>query len=851
MVLLQMYIRRAILRDRRDLRHLLALLPKGEQLRHLNKILAQQGFTRDDIQGLTWVLEGKDDNERCRRFLDLETPKPTFLLRFLIRKKSHMTDAVLLDRLIEYTHLTYNEHFYENHAEDLPERELRRWRRATEGMDTSLFTSTMDLFALKCVEVEPRLIIKVSDLAIQYIRNMGNRKQHPDQIFHDRCLVFNEAMASIGHDQRRRPPRFFRSMDYVWQALKSLLSESAALSKPLQMNRKSFLAVRETLAGMPKTQSERHNSDRHGETWPPYLKAGDGMDERVVPDENWTRAVQAGVLQQEAGYAKNERDEVLDTLQGKAPDGTPTIQQRLVRMPKSIGLWEASIRATRNAEEAWGRFQNPPEAGMRPGLYEYAAMFKKLLQKTVWEDDDGPMIRPGDRDLSFPTADVNLSDFAKATLKPPTVDELYAQMMHEGIRPTSTCLEVLVANADGMEDANKYLNDSGEDYSALVNALEYEDSRRAEILKPSLSLVASYIHCLCTTKVAPWEALPKAITISTARLGNDARSEAWAPLIWGHVFRALSDPSPDYGTLAGHLNLFLRILEQLEPSAIGLPEYLQFCKGVRGAIVGRVDDLVSDMESRQRTPLTMLYAGSRSLRNRQGQAGQQQQLRRGVGELQRVWARLEALLGALVKREQATRNRLGAHDTDALDQMAARRDPVKARDAFDAMACFAFMGEFEQMATFLIWLTEQWGQSGVQGRLEHEVQIPRMANFTEVLCAFRLFAEPMLSTEQVAAVQEAVDRVGYGWEWPLDEDVRLFRDIYPSASLHKLSHVLEWARYWKKVSEAEHEGRGVCRAPMEAPKRWKVVEATKAHEAALPMVEPLSRELTSDKGIYM
>lgn len=849
-ILLQLYIRRAILRDRRDLRHLLALLPKGDQLRHINRILAQQGFTRDDLLRLTWVLEGQDDNARCGRFLELEIPKPSFLLRYLIRTKSHITDAVLLNKLIGYTHITYIDHVYEANADELPDRELRRWRRANEGMSTTLFSSTLELFALKCVEVEPRLIIKVADLAIQYIRNMERRKQHPDQIFHDRCFVFNEAMASIGRDQKRRPPRFFRSLDYVWHALKSLLSESAALSRPLQMNRKSFLAVRETLAGMPKTQSERHNSVRHSETWPPYLKAGDGIDEMVVPDENWTRAVQAGVLQQEAGYAKNERDEVLDTLQGKAPDGTPTIQQRLAKMPRSIGLWEASIRATRNAEEAWGRFQNPPRPDMRPGLYEYAAMFKKLSQKTVWEDDDGPMIRPGDRDLSFPTKDINLSDFAKATLRPPTVDELYTQMMHEGIRPTSTCLEVLVASADQMEDANKYLDDSGEDYTALTNALEYDDSRRAEILKPPMSLLSSYIHCLCSTKVSPWHALPRAIAISTARFSHDPDGVAWAPLVWGHIFRAMSDPSPKYGTVAGHLNLLMRVLDQLEPSAIGLPEFLQFCKGIRGAIVGRVDDLVFHMESRQRTSLTTLYVESKYLRTRHGQSGHLELKTRG-DEFQNVWSRLKGLVEMIVSREQATRDLLGYHGADALDQMAARRDPVKARDAFDAMVCFAFMGEFELMARFLTWLTEQWGTADVQGRLGQEVQMPRMANFTELLCAFRLFAEPMLDEKRVAELQDLVDKVGHGWEWPMDEDVYLFRDIYPSASFHKLSHALEWARHWKTLAAAEQDGQDVCRVSIEPPKSWKAVEAMKAHEAAHSLVEPLGRDFTSDKGIYM
>lgn len=836
-VLLQMHIRRTILRDRHDRRYLLDVLPKGAHRRNIIKVLAGQGYTRDDLEKLCSVLEGSTDDERCQRFLNLEIPKPAFLLRYLIRPDAHITNPAYLSGLLEYTHQTYDGRLDVARPDDLPQRELNRLRRAKEGMDPTLFASTLAMFSEKCLRVESRLYIKVSELAIQFIENLSSSNKHPSQIFRDQCIVFNNTMASMGRRKRKLPPKAFRSLPHIWQAVKTLLSMSAAQSKPLLLNRKSFLTVREVLAGMDKTQTEVHNSTRHAETWPPYLQPGDGIDEMVVPDENWTRSVQAGVLQQEAGYASNERDQVLDILQGRAPDGSPTIQQRLASVPTSIGVWEAMIRATRNAEEAWGRFQTPPEKDMKPGLYEYAAMFKKLFQPQYWDSEEGGSIRPGDKDLSFPTkTDVNLSEFGKARLKPPTVSELYDQMLCDGIRPRSTCLQVLVANAKYISLAHKYLRDSGENYWALARGSNSRPVKPRDIVKIHITLFASYITCLCACRGDRKNNMTWAIRLCTLRFEHDKKNADWAPLLWGHILKAISHPNFLYGAVHQKLSLYMEVLDQVEArSFILLPMFTQFCQNLRRAVTVEIDTLLEDMENGRETPLTRLFAPGECLPSTslveeeltEEQGGEGMAKPQSSPDILQVGpSRLIGLLKTLVDREKEAREVVGSQGMDGLDQMLARRDPVKPKEAYEVVAALAFLGDFENMASFLFWLTEEWKQESVQASLQSLGHANPKADFTEVLCAFRLFAEPMLPEERVAELRDAIDGVGLGWAWPEDEAVTLFHDLQHTQAFQKLSHVVQWAQYWKDKAHADQSDE-IGGVSVEPPKAWALVMADK------------------------
>jgi hypothetical protein len=484
---------------------------------------------------------------------------------------------------------------------------------------------------------------------------------------------------------------------------------------------------------------------------------------------------------------------------------------------------------------------------MKPGVYEYAAMFKKLFQRQYWEGEDDTYMRPGDKDVSFPTkANVNLSDFGKAQLKPPTAAELYEQMLRAGIRPRSTCLEVLVANATSIKTANKYIRSSGDDYSFLTTY--YTDEvvpEREEILKPPISLFAAYIHCLCTIKEPRTRNVARAIRMCTTRFEHDEKNANWAPLVWGYIIPAMRRPHQRYGDAFHHrLRLYMEVLGHITARThISLPTFMEFCKSIRKAITGELDGLVRDMEKGKQTSLTTLFLPGECL----PLANDEQQQHHGgdqrIGDLndtesQGTTLRTTSLLLAecfknIVNRDRESREMLGVHGIDSLDQMMARRDPVKSRDAYEVMISLAFLGEFEQMATLLSWLAGQWGESGVQESLQSLSQVPRSADFTETLCAFRLFAEPMLDVKRVTALREEVEQVGAGWKWPENKAVHLLQDLQQSETFRKLSHVLLWARYWQEQALPEERDHDFD-VSVEPPDTWKFVEESSEGDGAKP-----------------
>lgn len=820
-ILLQMYIRRAILIGKKDTRHILDLLPKGHQRRTMIRILGLNAYSRQDIDDLVWIVEGKTDQERADRFLELRAPKPIFLLRFLLRPQSTINDVSTLHGLIKYIETTYDGCQALGNVPEPMHRADWRLRKSKEDMDPNLFASTLYLLSWRCLELEPRLTIKVSDLAIKYIENLGLLDQHSLKTYTDRCTIFNETLEAFGRRKTRRaPPRTFRPLTYVWEAQRALLSMSAGLPRPLILSRKSFLAVREVLAGMDKNPTEAHSSMRHAQTWPPYLEPGDGLDEMTDPDDNWSRSVHGGVLQQEAGFAKNERDLVMDILQGTGPDGTPTVQQRLAVIPRSVGLWEASIRATRNSHEAWIVFQNPPERNMKPGLYEYAAMFKKLHQKENWEPEDETKTRPGDRDVSFPTkGDVNWSEFERARRKPPTVSELYQQMRREGIRPVSTCLEVLVANSSNPGLTHSYLHDSGLEVGVLTKNLLREDPNQEELLKVPISLFTSYIQAICSFKVRPKQNLERAIRLCRVRFYKDEENRLWAPLAWGYILKALHQPFHRYGrTLHDQLELHIQIIGQIEQCTdVPLSTLVQFCKLLRKAVGVEINDLFRDLEQGKQSSLSLLYDSHARQNWTQSDQNGAGTLNAYQGELLKLGAcRMKQMFESLVKREETTRELLEVHAVDEWDQMMARQDPVRSEHALEMMLSLAYLGEFEDMGKYVEWLLRQWARPGLLDSIHEFSHMPRSADFFDILCAFRLLAEQMLPEERVAELRQMVEDADVDWIWPTDEAVMWFREIQPDMTIPKLAHVLEWIRYRQAISDDEYGEQSVA-----APNVWE------------------------------
>lgn len=781
---------------------LLKLLPDDLEWRRLLVLVCRTGYTEKQLQDYRHILQGTSDDERCRRLLHLGGAAPMFLFSFLVRSSSRLTDVSTLAKLIESCHVYYavGEQQRRGHGRDSPTAGSITEKALNLGQDK--FDLVMRLLTRQCLRLEPRLIVKLAEVAARHIQSIATYAEEPRKLFLVQCEVFNKCLrifrphAGVQLAQRSLPNAYF------WEAQRILLAMSDSLGKPLLLDRGGFRAIREVLAGQPKNQIEIHSSTRHAPTWPPYLQPGDGMDERADPEENWSRTVSAGMLMQEAGFAKDEHDDALDILQGMTTDGTPTIQQRaLMGCGRHVGVWEASIRATRNAQEAWERFQNPPEAGAKAGPQEYAAMLEKLVLR---EADGGSRLLPGDKALNFPTHhEANLAEFERARLRPPSVAQLYHHMRLNGVKPRDNCLRILVANAESLDTAHRYLRESTEK-GRVVRALMADEPEPASLRAVPMGLFAAYIQaCSRTEGKRGGRQLMRAVRMAEMRL--DADESRWSPYIWGLILKNLSQHHRALRmSLSEQVDMFLHVTERIEHShGLHLSTFVQLAKCIRKATRREVVKLLADLESGEttkRSHVWQLYdrqaAASTTTDGHRLPSGKPHSAsaRTPLFLLNSAADRIKEIFDTLVERESKSRAVLDAQNVAALERISARMDPVRSDHVHEYTLSLAFVGEFGEMARTLRWVMEQWSQEDVVEAMAGLDEPPAHGDFFEALCAFRLLAEPMLDRETVSTVRTSAAGLPLGWTWPDDEAVAAYAEMQHDESIAALRRVLDWVR---------------------------------------------------------
>ncbi|KAK3179970.1 hypothetical protein K4F52_008624 [Lecanicillium sp. MT-2017a] len=612
--------------------------------------------------------------------------------------------------------------------------------------------------------------------------------------FQEKCKLLNDSLVSFRPQSRLHVEQTVLPNAYFWEAQRILLSMSDGLERPLLIDGRGFRAIRDVLAGMPKSGAEVHNSLRHAPTWPPYLRPGDGIDETTDPEDNWGRTVGAGMLMQEAGFDKNERDEALDILQGMASDGTPTIQQRILSGDwRRTGTWEASIRATRNAQEAWGRFLALPTPGAAPGIEEYAAMFEKLVLREA-KPESG--VLPGDKAANFPVhRQANLADIEWARQHPPSVSQLYDQMRLHGLHPTGHCLHILVANAGSVDLANRYLTDAAVTNGAYRCLISDPDSPTVKEIH--MGLVSAYVNLLLRADgKRAWKHFRRALRVAATRL--EGQHSRWVPTIWGPILKNLSQHHHGLRmSLAEQVTLIMQIAERIEAGyGLTLATFNQLNKCTTKIISRELHPTLEELESKKigTESLLNLYKQTTTAKSsHSGPASRRGQAATAQAVLFKEMAKeLKNSFRKLQQRELTLTQHIESNDIAPLDYMTSRRDPVKSEHALEYMTALAFTGEYKEMQTLLQWLIGEWGKPDVIEAIETLDEPPSYAEFSEVLCMFRLFAEPMLDAGEVAALRGSIGAKGLTWAWPDNEAVEAYFRAQSSESLARLRGVVQW-----------------------------------------------------------
>ncbi|EHK43986.1 hypothetical protein TRIATDRAFT_244872 [Trichoderma atroviride IMI 206040] len=736
-----------------DQKYLVDLLPSVHEWGRAMSIARRNGHSYEDLAYYMYILEGKTDDVRCERFLERDSFKPPFIFHFLLRSSSRFTSLENLNRLIDYCSSWYPAAA----SNGLDKTKSKFYIPPRGAFGSANFNLNMSLLAHHCIRLDPRLIIKLADLAVRYIEAIAESSLPQEEIYQAQCAVFNYGLKLLGSDHRKRTVQQALPNSFFWEAQRILLAVSSKLKRQLLVDAEGFRAIRTVLAGMPKNHVEIHSSVRHASTWPPYLRPGDGMDEEMDPEDNWR-------------------------------------------------MWEASIRATRNAHEAWDRFQSPPKAGLKRGLAEYTAMFEKLTQR---EADENTRALPGDRALNFPTTqEANLTEFEKARIRPPSISQLYERMQLDGIRPTGSCLQILVANTESMEMARRYLHDS-DGTGALYRLMSQEMDVQA-LKKVPISLISACIQVMIRQegKLAR-KYMIRAIELAEQRLGTDRTP--LSDFIWGTILKHLSQHH--YGLrIAVHqqLKLSLHIMKKLDgPSGITLPQFVQFSKTMRKIAKRELEQLSTEMESGSLTIENHAMWPLYDERSRHKDAMHWDTFDDKSGALDLFRAlrssalQMNELFDKLLSYERDSRQLLGAKKLEPLEGMMWRMDPARSEHAYEYMLSLAYLGEFQQMAKLLRWLIEEWGQPGIVQALSEADEPPPYADFVETLCAFRLLAEPMLERGEVESLREAIGTAGLSWSWPDEEAVEAYAQMQEDESISILARVLERVRLSWADAETE------------------------------------------------
>lgn len=826
-IALQLLIRRDAIRlgKTAQQRSLLQQLPHGKPRRQMIEKMAAIGMTRDALNSAAHVMEATSDEERCRRLLAQPGPKPIWLLNFLLRPGSTLQSPQALSDLIAYCTHTYD---------GLQSRDLS-FEIAAYLNDPKRKSALVDIYpedvahlvlllAMRAMVVDARLLPRIAQLAAQYIENMGNSEseKHPGEIFYDQCGLFNAALAAFRPSKQRLPSTWYRWIPSHWDAQRVLLNMSTSLSRPLLVDKLGYRSVREVLSGLDKDQKEVHNSLRHRETWPPYLEPGDGIDEASDPDANWSRSVSAATLQQESGFHLDQQDKVLDILQGRSPDTRPTIQQRIINAPHGdVQPWEASIRATRNVQEAWDRFRNPPEPGMEPGPYEYGAMLTKLLTPHARFDSTE---LPGDSARNYPgKEDPNLTEFEKSRMRAPTASRLRRQMQRKNIKPSEATLNMLISsNRRSRRRVKSILNLSGLGKDRYVPLLAGHTSGYKGLQSVPLSLFVAFIKHISLLKPVSAQLLLRGMRMCEARFAHDEEGRPWAQHCWGMLLKACArrpaDPRSLPKSLVPQINTYHYVADAIEGGGyLKLPQVMEFASCAQKAARRILAVYFEDIELEDFSAISTLRAlyghDDRRISFEERMAVVDPEHVAMLRSVHHMSTRLNEMIQSLVEREQKVHSVLAGLWTESLDGVRARGDAVRAPQAQTLVWTWAFLGEYEEMARYLEWLVEQWDSSVICEEMQMYRYLPVPFDFTITLCIFRRYAEPMLPEERVEELRRKIEEAQVVWEWPtaatIDVNLREDRIHYT-----RLLHVQQWTRYWQAKE------RGEDMSTIMRPKRW-------------------------------
>ncbi|KAI1006382.1 hypothetical protein K3495_g1836 [Podosphaera aphanis] len=401
------------------------------------------------------------------------------------------------------------------------------------------------------------------------IRAKCDPQRLPPNLSRILCYIIDIFIRDFSHPSKAEP---YLLITNNWNAQKTLLKLAAKFKPALVLSHDSYRAIVLVFAAHKKTPKETENMLRRSRYWPPWIVPQNGMDAENPTDDVSTRVTAAIARLKEAGYGGDWFDEALSIIGGQEFDGTPTIQtRRMLPWPSTDikemdeaeldsdhlnpNVWAARITATRDIQEAWSAFSKFRKLGGFPNQETYLAMFEKLKFDSLLENrqHQSPAV-PGDGLEVLPVPDNNFSDYYRRHLQPPSLEDLYSDMLRYEITPSGDCLSFLVRNARTPDDGFRYLRASGLSNDMLQTlGASSRPSHLTNVPEIPPRILADYIHLICRF-------VPRAVEVSYDTDSTEKKTK-WTIL-------QLQSPS-SFGIALDHpLHLAAYLLNSQRPSIV-------------------------------------------------------------------------------------------------------------------------------------------------------------------------------------------------------------------------------------------------------------------------------------------
>ncbi|KAI1821616.1 hypothetical protein F4861DRAFT_450804 [Xylaria intraflava] len=717
--------------------------------------LATRGWPADRLDHWVWILSAENGDERVQRLISTDDPKPIYILLLLLRRDEVFRKFESIRRLVGY--------IGKNHIASHP-RSLNVGVSASATGHRRTLTVSQFLILIRRLAHHiriawPRTIVTVARLTVDYIKSIPNDPFHKRlsiDPYSAQCQVFNAAIQYLTTPAPNHP---VANMEFNWRSQRVLLTMSDNLTRPLIINKASYQAIRQVLVGLRKSHAEKVFALRYAKTWPPYRQDFDAGDTKRTVEDDRSRSVKAGVLMKEAGYPENDFDRALDALGGTS-ESSPTIQTRSLPPRQENGnqeesniylSWAMRIRATRNAQEAWRVFNSVAQKSeLPPNVNIYNEMFLKLLAAPV-DLESNPDLLPGDSRETFPVHNANYSQYELARLSPPTVPELYTEMMNRGIKPRGIGLLNLVSNARSVDEGLRYLTDSGIPSHVIEEIASSKAPSHQTLQSIPLLCFKSYIQLLC--KLQPdyrareeftAEELYRvrhAINLVTIRLHPNSTAGATFRPPWHLILRALarSHIAIINGSMVENdlesLMLFITTFNSAR-KCIGIDAelFILLCRVIQKAALSRLISLPSGE-----------YAEAPLI------PWKPQLLRQITSDFSKLTTPFEEESGA--------------------DLAAKFQYPITPPHLHAYMRALAFLDAKDEMVKLLFWMFDNYKYVRDEA---NRLPTRGHAMVAKTFCAFRALADLGLDEAERQQLNSRMDQLiasGEPWRWPTPDEV--------------------------------------------------------------------------------